>query len=88
MKHKKKLNDKNKNEKKEREIYLSSDFAEILKKQSPLKLDLEFPAPTQSINIRLPRILLDKIKIIADEQDVPYQSLIKTWLFEKIKKVA
>ncbi len=62
----------------EREIYLTTDFGDILRNKNPLDLDLEFPSPTQSINIRLSRDLLNKIKIIADEQDIPYKSLIKT----------
>jgi predicted DNA binding CopG/RHH family protein len=81
------LKDSN-NEAKEREIYLSTDFGDLLLNQDPLDLDIQFPSPTQSINIRLPRTLLNRIKILADEQDVPYQSLIKSWLFEKIKKSA
>ena len=72
----------------ERAQYLSTDFGEALSKLEPLRLDLEFPSPTQSISIRLPRRVLDRIRILADEQDVPYQSLIKMWLVERLKKVA
>ena len=39
---------------------------------------------TTSISLRLPVALLERIKIAANRQDVPYQSLIKTWLAEKI----
>jgi len=38
---------------------------------------------TTSISLRLPVALLERIKIAANRQDVPYQSLIKTWLAEK-----
>jgi predicted DNA binding CopG/RHH family protein len=38
---------------------------------------------TQSISLRLPVSLLERIKIAANKRDVPYQSLIKTWLAEK-----
>lgn len=38
---------------------------------------------TQSISLRLPISLLERIKIAANKRDVPYQSLIKTWLAEK-----
>jgi predicted DNA binding CopG/RHH family protein len=79
---------KNKKEKKERDIYLNTDFGDILSKCQPLDLELEFPSPTQSISIRLPRELLNKVKIISDEKDIPYQSLIKIWLEEKVKKAA
>ena len=39
---------------------------------------------TQSISIRLPVSLLEQIKIEANKRDVPYQSLIKVWLAEKV----
>lgn len=77
-----------KTEKKEREIYLTTDFSEALSKLRPLKLDLEFPSPTQAISIRLPREVLNQIRILADERDIPYQSLIKIWLVDRLKKVA
>jgi predicted DNA binding CopG/RHH family protein len=38
---------------------------------------------TTSISLRLPVTLLDQIKVAANKRDVPYQSLIKTWLAEK-----
>jgi predicted DNA binding CopG/RHH family protein len=38
-----------------------------------------------SISLRLPVALLERIKIAANKRDVPYQSLIKTWLAEKIE---
>ncbi len=37
-----------------------------------------------SISLRLPNALLDRIKIAAGKRDVPYQSLIKIWLSEKL----
>lgn len=37
-----------------------------------------------SISLRLPNALLERIKVAANKRDVPYQSLIKTWLSEKI----
>jgi predicted DNA binding CopG/RHH family protein len=38
---------------------------------------------TKSISLRLSVALLERIKIAANKRDVPYQSLIKTWLAEK-----
>ena len=40
---------------------------------------------TQRISLRLPLHLLDRIKSAANARDVPYQSLIKVWLEEKVK---
>lgn len=75
-----------KSEKRERERYLTTDFGDVLSQLKPLDLDLEFPSPTQSISLRLPREVLNQIRILADERDVPYQALIKMWLVEKLKK--
>ncbi len=38
---------------------------------------------TTAISLRLPVDLLERIKVAANKRDVPYQSLIKTWLAEK-----
>ena len=40
---------------------------------------------TQAISLRLPADLLEQIKIAAHKRDVPYQSLIKVWLSEKVE---
>jgi len=39
---------------------------------------------TTAISLRLPVSLLEAIKIAAHKRDVPYQSLIKMWLAEKV----
>ena len=39
---------------------------------------------TKSISLRLPIGLLEQIKVAANKRDVPYQSLIKIWLAEKV----
>jgi predicted DNA binding CopG/RHH family protein len=40
---------------------------------------------TKTISLRLPQHLLDAIKSAAHSRDVPYQSLIKVWLQEKLR---
>lgn len=39
------------------------------------------------ISIRLPEPLINEIKEIADDKSLPYQTLIRVWLTEKIKEV-
>ena len=39
---------------------------------------------SSSIALRLPLPLLEQIKVAANKRDVPYQSLIKVWLAERI----
>jgi predicted DNA binding CopG/RHH family protein len=41
---------------------------------------------TRAISLRLPSSLLERIKIEARKLNVPYQSLIKVWLAEKVAK--
>ena len=39
---------------------------------------------TTSISLRLPVSLLERIRLAANKRDMPYQSLIKSWLAEKV----
>ena len=39
---------------------------------------------TTTISIRLPEPLLEELKALANERDVPYQSLMKVFLAERI----
>lgn len=39
---------------------------------------------TETISLRLPKGLLDDIKIAANRRDVPYQSLIKVYLDQAV----
>ncbi|WP_035383885.1 BrnA antitoxin family protein [Ferriphaselus sp. R-1] len=39
---------------------------------------------TKTISLRLPQHMLDSIRAAANSRDVPYQSLIKVWLQEKL----
>jgi hypothetical protein len=41
-------------------------------------------APVKSISLRLPREMLNELKVLANKKDIPYQSLIKVYLAEKI----
>jgi len=43
--------------------------------------------PTKTISLRLPESLLDSIRVEANKRDVPYQSLMKIWLAEKIEQL-
>lgn len=74
-------------EHRERTRHLTTDYGALLEQLEPLTLDLEFPSPTESISIRLSRDMLNRIRIAADTQDVPYQSLIKIWLAERLRRV-
>jgi len=42
---------------------------------------------TRTISLRLPEALLNTIRVEANRRDVPYQSLMKIWLAEKVEQV-
>jgi len=41
---------------------------------------------TKSISLRLPEMMLAQLRLIAHKRDIPYQSLIKVFLYERIKQ--
>jgi predicted DNA binding CopG/RHH family protein len=41
---------------------------------------------TKTISLRLPEFLLDELKILAHKRDVPYQSLIKIFLKDRVNQ--
>jgi predicted DNA binding CopG/RHH family protein len=65
------------------ETHDSTDYVDWTKAVSVRFPNLK-PSST-SISIRLPNGLLESIKIAANKRDVPYQSLIKIWLAEKME---
>jgi predicted DNA binding CopG/RHH family protein len=69
----------------ERRFWETHDTADYfdLKKAQPVRFP-NLKLSTKSISIRLPIGLLEDIKIAANKRDVPYQSLIKMWLAEKV----
>ncbi|MGA8157500.1 MAG: BrnA antitoxin family protein [Rhodoplanes sp.] len=64
------------------ETHDSADYLELSKAERARFPNLKLS--TASISLRLPQALLERIKIAANRRDVPYQSLIKVWLAEKI----
>ncbi len=76
-----------KNEDEEREFWATHDFTDYKNQFEPIQLDLSKLKPTtESISLRLPAYLLGRIKEIANTRDVPYQSLMKIFLAERVEK--
>jgi predicted DNA binding CopG/RHH family protein len=46
----------------------------------------ELKPSTTTISLRLPEGMLEELKILANERDVPYQSLLKVFLAERIRQ--
>ena len=74
-----------KNEAEERAYWEAHDSSEHLDWRQAQSVKLPNLRPTtKTISLRLPQHLLDDIKSAANARDVPYQSLIKVWLQEKL----
>ena len=74
------------NEAEEREFWETHDSADFLDWGQAQRVVLPNLKPTtKTISLRLPQHLLDSIKTAANARDVPYQSLIKVWLQEKVQ---
>ena len=41
---------------------------------------------TRAISIRLPESLITHIKVLANKRDIPYQSLLKMYLIERVEE--
>ena len=76
-----------KNEKEEADFWSRHEADEYIDFSKSKKLSMPNLKPsTKNISIRLPEPLLQRLKIIANKKDVPYQSLIKVYLSEKVKE--
>lgn len=76
-----------KNEDEEREFWSKNDFSDYLNQFEPVNLNLSQLKPsTKTITLRLPESLYQALKTLANKKDVPYQSLMKIFLAEKVKK--
>lgn len=84
---KKKLKEKPnfKNEDEEREFWSENDSTEFVDWDQAESVILPKLKPTtKTISLRISASMLDKIRLVANKRDVPYQSLIKTFLQERI----
>jgi predicted DNA binding CopG/RHH family protein len=76
-----------KNEQEERAFWSDHDSSEYLDWKSAERVLFPNLKPsTKSISLRLPESLLDALRQMANERDVPYQSLIKMILQDRIER--
>ena len=77
-----------KNEKEERSFWESNDAADYFDLSKAVRVTMPNLKPTTaSISLRLSQSFLENIKLQANKLDVPYQSLMKIWLAEKLEEV-
>ena len=66
----------------------TSEFIDSSKSLEFEDIGLRLPKvpPTQVVSIRLPSELLNELKALGSQRDVPYQALIKLFLAESVKE--
>ena len=78
-----------KNEANEREFWLSHDSADYLDWSKARFVDFVNLKPTsRSISIRLPEHMISRIKVLANREDVPYQSYMKILIAQRLEEVS
>ena len=74
-----------KNETEERKFWQKHDSSDYVDWSDAEEVVLPKLKPsTKTISIRLPESMIDELKILANKRDVPYQSLLKIFLSERI----
>jgi len=71
----------------EREFWATHSPLDFFDKSSFKRVTLPNLKPSvKTISIRLPEMMLEQLKLLANKRDVPYQSLLKMFLAERIEK--
>jgi predicted DNA binding CopG/RHH family protein len=74
-------------ERAEREYWETHDAGDVVNWSEARQV--VFPnlkASTETISLRLPTALLSDLKVLANKRDVPYQSLLKVYLAERVTR--
>ena len=76
---------RHKTEDQEREHWSTTDSTDVLDWSKARRVVLSNLKPSvKTISLRLPESMLDGLKLLANKRDIPYQSLIKVFLAERI----
>ena len=75
------------NEEEERKFWATHDSTEYVDWSKAAKAKfINLKPSVRSISIRLPESLINDLKILANKKDIPYQSLMKIFLQERVRK--
>jgi predicted DNA binding CopG/RHH family protein len=76
-----------KSEEEEREFWASHDSTDFIDWRTAAHHKFPNLKPTlRTISLRLPVSMIEDLKALANKRDVPYQSLLKVFLAERLKK--
>jgi predicted DNA binding CopG/RHH family protein len=75
------------NEDQERDFWASHDSTEFVDWRQAERVKLPNLRPTtRTISIRLPESMIERLKVLANKRDVPYQSLLKMFVADRIEE--
>ena len=76
-----------KNENSERDFWAKNDSAQFIDWKRAKRVSFPNLHPSvKSISLRLPESMLEDLRVLANKRDVPYQSLMKIFLSERIER--
>jgi predicted DNA binding CopG/RHH family protein len=76
-----------KNEEEEREFWATHDSTDYINWDKAERITFSSLKPSvKKISLRLPETMIEELKLLANKRDVPYQSLLKIFLAERIAK--
>jgi predicted DNA binding CopG/RHH family protein len=76
-----------KNEDEERVFWATHDSTEFIDwEKAKITLLPNLKPSVKTISLRLPEAMLEKLKLLANKRNVPYQSLVKIFLAERIEQ--
>lgn len=76
-----------KTEDEERQFWATHDSTEFVNWKKAKRILLPNLKPSvKTISLRLPASMLEELKLLAHKRDVPYQSLVKVFLSERIEE--
>ncbi|MBN1494075.1 MAG: BrnA antitoxin family protein [Candidatus Omnitrophica bacterium] len=71
----------------EREFWGSKDSSEYIDWSKAKRVTMPNLKPSvRNISIRLPETMIEELKLLANKKDVPYQSLMKIFIAERVNK--
>jgi predicted DNA binding CopG/RHH family protein len=75
-----------KSEATEREFWATHDSADFIDWRKAKRTTLPNLKPSsQTISLRLPKPMIERLKLLANKRDVPYQSLLKMFVAERLE---
>ncbi len=75
------------NEDEERDFWASHSILDFPDRFVRVAVDFSKLKPsTTPVTVRLPNMLLDELRMIANKRDVPYQSLLKIFLADRVRQ--